>query len=193
MGSKPMKSIQRRGREDTAGAAAVTTAALMNLKGVIDNRDLRLGFLIHDVSRLRRIAFDLLMKPMGVTRSQWWVLAYVSRHDGMMQTELAALLDVGKVTLGGLVDRLESSKLVERRPDPADRRAKRIHLTAAAQKLLMEMRNAEDRMNARILRGINAKQRSELTEMLTRIKDNLAEVAAAQALPGDADEDEDAA
>jgi len=111
----------------------------------------------------------------------------------MMQTELAALLDVGKVTLGGLVDRLESSKLVERRPDPSDRRAKRIHLTAAAQKLLMEMRNAEDRMNARILRGINAKQRSELTEMLTRIKDNLAEVAAAQALPGDADEDEDAA
>jgi MarR family transcriptional regulator for hemolysin len=193
MGSKPMKSIQRRGREDTGGGAAVTTAALMNLKGVIDNRDLRLGFLIHDVSRLRRIAFDLLMKPMGVTRSQWWVLAYVSRHDGMMQTELAALLDVGKVTLGGLVDRLESSKLVERRPDPSDRRAKRIHLTAAAQKLLMDMRNAEDRMNARILRGISAKQRSDLTEMLTRIKDNLAEVAAAQALPEDEDEDEDAA
>ena len=190
MSSKPMKSVARRGREDTAGgAAAVTPAALMNLKGVIDNRDLRLGFLIHDVSRLRRIAFDLLMKPMGVTRSQWWVLAYVSRHDGMVQTELAALLDVGKVTLGGLVDRLESSKLVERRPDPADRRAKRIHLTAAAQRLLADMRSAEDRMNARILRGISAKQRAELTEMLTKIKDNLAEVAAAQALPDDEDED----
>jgi MarR family transcriptional regulator, transcriptional regulator for hemolysin len=189
MSSKPMKPIARRGREDSAAAAVVTPAALLNLKGVIDNRDLRLGFLIHDVSRLRRIAFDLLMKPMGVTRSQWWVLAYVSRHDGMVQTELAALLDVGKVTLGGLVDRLESSKLVERRPDPADRRAKRIHLTAAAQRLLADMRNAEDRMNARILRGISAKQRSELTEMLTKIKDNLAEVAAAQALPDDEDED----
>jgi DNA-binding MarR family transcriptional regulator len=189
MSSKPMKSIARRGREDATGAAAVTPAALLNLKGVIDNRDLRLGFLIHDVSRLRRIAFDLLMKPMGVTRSQWWVLAYVSRHDGMVQTELAALLDVGKVTLGGLVDRLESGKLVERRPDPADRRAKRIHLTAAAQRLLADMRNAEDRMNARILRGISAKQRSELTDMLTKIKDNLAEVAAAQALPDDEDED----
>ena len=59
-----------------------------------------------------------------------------------LQTELAALLDVGKVTLGGLVDRLESSKLVERRPDPADRRAKRIHLTAAAQRLLADMRIA---------------------------------------------------
>jgi hypothetical protein len=51
------------------------------------------------------------------------------------------------------------------------------------------MRNAEDRMNARILRGISGKQRSELTEMLTKIKDNLAEVAAAQALPDDEDED----
>ena len=35
-----------------------------------DSRDLRLGFLIHDVSRLRRNAFDQLMKPLGVTRSQ---------------------------------------------------------------------------------------------------------------------------
>jgi DNA-binding MarR family transcriptional regulator len=184
MGSKPMKVIERRGRQEPATAAA----ALTNLKGVIDNRDLRLGFLVHDVSRLRRIAFDQLMKPMGVTRSQWWVLAYLSRHDGMMQTELAALLDVGKVTLGGLVDRLESGKWVERRPDPADRRAKRVYLTPAAQKLLMDMRDAEDRMNARVLRGISAKQRSELIELLTKIKHNLADVAAAEALAADEDD-----
>jgi MarR family transcriptional regulator for hemolysin len=152
-----------------------------NLRGVIDNRDLRLGFLVHDVSRLRRIAFDQLMKPMGVTRSQWWVLAYLSRHDGMMQTELASLLDVGKVTLGGLVDRLESGGWAERRPDPSDRRAKRVYLTPAAEKLLMDMRDAEDEMNGRVLRGISAKQRSDLIELLTKIKHNLADVAAAEA------------
>ena len=172
--AKPARAVQRKPREETdAGLPRPQT-----LKSVIDNRDLRLGFLIHDVSRMRRIAFDQLMKPMGVTRSQWWLLAYVSRHDGMMQTELAGLLDVGKVTLGGLVDRLESGKLVERRMDPVDRRAKRIYLTATAQKLLTGMRNAEDEMNALILRGISARQRSELTELLTTIKHNLAEVVA---------------
>jgi len=184
MGSKPIKATEQRGREEPATAAAAPT----NRKGAIDNRDLRLGFLVHDVSRLRRIAFDQLMKPMGATRSQWWVIAYLSRNDGMMQTELATLLDVGKVTLGGLVDRLESGNWVERRPDPADRRAKRIYLTAAAQKLLMDMHVAEDRMNARILRGISAKQRSELIELLTKIKHNLADVAAAEALADDEDD-----
>lgn len=179
--AKPARAVRK--QEATAGPARSA-----NLKSVIDNRDLRLGFLIHDVSRLRRIAFDQLMKPMGVTRSQWWVLAYLSRQDGMMQTELARLLDVGKVTLGGLVDRLEASNWVERRPDPTDRRAKRIYLTTAAQKLLVDMRSAEDAMNARILRAISVKQRAELLELLQKIKHNLAEVAAASADADDADD-----
>ena len=63
--------------------------------------ELRLGYLIHDVSRLRRSAFDRCMKPLNVTRSQWWVLAYLSREDGMTQSRLAEELDIGKVAIGG--------------------------------------------------------------------------------------------
>ena len=59
--------------------------------------ELRLGFLIHDVSRLRRSAFDRCLKPLNVTRSQWWVLAFISRKNGLPQTQLANELDVGKV------------------------------------------------------------------------------------------------
>ena len=43
---------------------------------IVFDWELKLGFLIHDVSRLRRSAFDRCLKPMNVTRSQWWVLAY---------------------------------------------------------------------------------------------------------------------
>ena len=42
----------------------------------------RIGFLIHDVSRLRRTVVDKALRPIGVTRSQWWVLANLSRHNG---------------------------------------------------------------------------------------------------------------
>ncbi|MET0984007.1 MAG: MarR family transcriptional regulator [Steroidobacteraceae bacterium] len=150
-------------------------------KTVVGNRDLRLGFLIHDVSRLRRLAFDQLMKPIGVTRSQWWVIAYLSRHDGMKQTELADLLDVGRVSLGALVDRLEASKCVIRKPDPNDRRAKLVFLTPAAHKLLSDMRNAEDEMNARILRGVSAQQRAVLFDLLAQLKHNLMDVVAGEA------------
>jgi DNA-binding MarR family transcriptional regulator len=117
------------------------------------------------------------MKPIGVTRSQWWVLAQLSRFDGMGQKELADLLDIGKVTLGGLVDRLQSSKLVERRPDATDRRIKRVYLTEAAHKLFIVMRDAEQRMNARILRGISSRQRAKLLSLLEKIKHNLDRVS----------------
>ena len=71
-------------------------------------RPFRLGFLIHDVSRLRRTVVDKALRPLGVTRSQWWLLANLSRHEGggIVQTELSKVMDVGKVTLGGLIDRL---------------------------------------------------------------------------------------
>src|ERR1700747_3617415 len=83
--------------------------------------DLRLGYLIHDVSRLRRMMFDRALAPLAITRSQWWVLAFISRKDGMPQTQLANELDVGKVAVGALIDRPESSGFVIRQADPVDR------------------------------------------------------------------------
>ena len=47
-----------------------------------DELSSRIGVLIHDVSRLRRTVVDHALGPMGVTRSQWWVLANLSRHNG---------------------------------------------------------------------------------------------------------------
>ncbi len=91
----------------------------------------RFGYLVHDVSRTRRTLMDHYMKPLGITRSQWSILSTLSRggNDGMMQVDLARLLDVGKVSIGGLIDRLEATGHVERRSDAKDRRAKRIFIT----------------------------------------------------------------
>ena len=85
-----------------------------------ENWDQRLGFLMHDVSRLRRNVFDEFMRPLKVTRSQWWVLAYLSRLDGMIQSDLAALLELGKAPLGHLLGRLEANGLIRRGADATD-------------------------------------------------------------------------
>ena len=65
--------------------------------------ELRLGFLIHDVSRLRRSAFDRCLKPLNVTRSQWWVLAYLSAEARASLASTAAAAsahrDVAWITL----------------------------------------------------------------------------------------------
>ncbi len=133
-------------------------------------RDLRLGYLIHDVSRMRRKAFDQLMKPLGVTRAQWWVIAFLARHDGMMQTQLANVLDTGKANLGSLIDRLQARQWVERRPDPSDRRAKRIFLTRKSAQLLRDMRRAERGFNDQILGNLTADQRDEFIQFLSQVK-----------------------
>src|SRR2546425_3214974 len=117
--------------------------------------ELRLGFLIHDVSRLRRSAFDRCLKPLNVTRSQWWVLAYLSREDGMTQSQLAEELDLGKVAVGGLIDRLEKSGLVRRDPDATDRRVNRIFLEPKSKELIASMRKISHLTNEAILHGVD--------------------------------------
>ena len=106
------------------------------------NWELRLGFLVHDVSRLRRRVVDRALKPLGVTRSQWWVLAFLSRSDGMSQVALADELDLGKVALGQLIDRLEKTGFVSRRADDEDRRVKRVFLTRRGQALIARIRES---------------------------------------------------
>lgn len=138
-----------------------------------DNWDQRLGFLMHDVSRLRRSVFDEFMKPMALTRSQWWILAHLSRNDGMIQSDLANVLDLGKAALGGLIDRLEASSFIERRSDDNDRRVKRIFLTAKGTQIIGEMRTHSHNMSERILQGLDTASRQSLVDMLALVKRNL--------------------
>lgn len=135
----------------------------------------RLGFLVHDVSRLRRTAVDKALKPLGVTRSQWWVLANLSRHSGgsMMQTELAKVLDVGKVALGGLLDRLESNDYIVRTVDATDRRAKRIDMTPRALELLAGIEERVLKLNADMVRDITPEEIMQTEDILHRMKKRL--------------------
>ncbi|RJF86316.1 MarR family transcriptional regulator [Oleomonas cavernae] len=140
---------------------------------VDEKRDIRLGYLIHDVSRLRRLLFDRELAPLGITRSQWWVLAFVARHDGLPQTQLAHELDLGKVSLGAIIDRLEASGFVARLPDSDDRRLKRIFLTEKARALLDDIIPVSQLFNERILAGIPREDLEQAARTLSRMKVNL--------------------
>ena len=135
--------------------------------------DLRLGYLIHDVSRLRRLSFDRELAPLGITRSHWWVLAFIARNDGLPQTELANELEVGKVALGALVDRLESAGLVERRPEATDRRVKRVFLTDRACALLEEIQPISKAFNERLLDDLTIHDLEVTARTLNAMKQNM--------------------
>jgi MarR family transcriptional regulator, transcriptional regulator for hemolysin len=157
----------------TTGTGPVDDALSSSINDV-GREGIRLGFLIHDVSRMRRSAYDQFMKPLGVTRAQWWVLAHLSRHDGMMQTQLADVLEVGKASLGDVIETLEAGGWVQRRPDPSDKRAKRVYLTKPAQGLIKRMSVLENEFNGQILSDLSNSERTELARALVKIKHALA-------------------
>ena len=135
--------------------------------------NLRFGFLIHDVSRLRRIVVDRALKPLGITRSQWWVLAFLSRRDGMTQTALAADLDLSKVAIGGLIDRMETGGFVERRADKRDARARRVFLTRDGQKLVTTIRENVDMVETEIHSNVTEAELDSAATVLLKIKGQL--------------------
>src|SRR5207245_2784140 len=95
-----------------------------------------LAFAINDVARLLRTYADHAASRYGMTRAKWAVLARLDRFEGLKQAELAEMLDLQPITLTRLLDGLAENGLIERRPDPGDRRAKRLFLTPAARPLL---------------------------------------------------------
>lgn len=134
--------------------------------------EFRIGFLVHDVSRLRQTVFDQAMKPHGVTRAQWWALAQLTRYDpsgGMTQAELARLLGLGKVAVGGMVDRLEAAGLVVRTADAADRRIKRVHVTARGSRVLERMVAVGRDLNRSVLRGLSREDLEATDRVLTAL------------------------
>lgn len=91
----------------------------------------------------------------------------------MMQAEIARLMDVGKVTIGGLVRRLEISGLVERRSDDSDKRLKRVYITDKGYEVIRQMIVLADDLNNEILYGISDRDRRVAEETLAKVRNNL--------------------
>lgn len=132
-----------------------------------------LGFLISDVSRLLRKRFDERARLIGVTRQQWRTLSVLKRNEGSNQGMLAELLEVEPITLGRMIDRLEEAGWVERRRDPGDRRMWRIHLTDAAQPILLQLKGIADSLFVDAADGISPDDQAKLHALLEQLRDNL--------------------
>jgi len=133
---------------------------------------------LSDVARLIRTLADGRARAHGMTRAQWMILVRLDRQPGMSQNELAALIEVEPITVARLIDRLEKRGMVERRPDPADRRIWRLHLTQAARPMLEEIFKARAELNAILVDGIAQKDLDTVVGCLLQMKVNLTDTRA---------------
>ncbi|MDB5971906.1 MAG: transcriptional regulator, MarR family [Hydrocarboniphaga sp.] len=134
---------------------------------------IRLCFLIYDVARMHREAYDEFMRPLGITRVQWSVLAQLSRHDGLVQTQLSELLEVKKAQAGAILTSLEAAGWVERRDDPYDKRVKRVYLVRPAHHVIRQMSILAGQYGSQILGSLSEEERAALARMLVTIKHDL--------------------
>ncbi|MEQ8309362.1 MAG: MarR family transcriptional regulator [Sphingopyxis sp.] len=132
-----------------------------------------IGFILNDTARLYRRAFNARVKDSGITALQWRLITYLKRHEGIRQGPLADLIEVEPITLSRMVDRLTEAELVERRADPADRRAWRLYLTPRAGTLLVGIRLEIAALNDEALEGLSAAERDQLGHLVERVRANL--------------------
>src|SRR6202166_5383567 len=132
-----------------------------------------IGFLISDVARLLRTAFDRRVRGLGLTRSQWLVINRLHRRPGATQSELAEMLEVEKATAGRMVDRMEKKGWVTRRPDAADRRVNRLFLTADADLIQVRLAQIAERTVNDALSLLSASEKDQFSEAMRRVKRRL--------------------
>jgi MarR family transcriptional regulator for hemolysin len=131
------------------------------------------GFILNDVARLLRTYADYRAAQFGITRAQWAVLVRLDRSEGLNQSELAEMLDLQPITLTRLLDKLSDSGLIERRPDPDDRRAKRLFLTNAARPLLEQLASLGENTMASALEGVGSEDIERMASHLEVVRENL--------------------
>lgn len=134
--------------------------------------------LLHDVARMQRTRFDQWARTYGLTRAQGIILTRLNQQPGLSQNEMAALCEVEPITVGRLVDRLEASGLIERRPDSSDRRIRRLHLLPAATPVLAAIQDYKTALQDYVTEGLDKEAQETVIDALLHMKMKLTMEAA---------------
>jgi MarR family transcriptional regulator, transcriptional regulator for hemolysin len=137
--------------------------------------DRSFGYVLYETARMLGKRFDQRARCLGLTRAQCQVLVYLVNHEGINQVGLADLLELEPISVARLIDRMEQAGWVERRPDPADRRARLLYMTEKAKPIFDDILTVGSETRAEALAGLSAEDREHLLDMLLRVRSNLSD------------------
>lgn len=132
-----------------------------------------IGYLLSDSGRLLRRTFDDRVRGLGLTSVQARLLLSLVKFPDHNQAFYAERIEVEPITLTRLVDRMEESGWVERVADPADRRARLLHLTDKSREIVEHLRSIVDGLVADIAEGFTKSEQHLLVTLLERVSANL--------------------
>lgn len=127
------------------------------------------------VARLLRKNFDERARQNGLTRPQWQVLTVLARYDGINQSGMAEILEVAETSVGRMILRMQHAEVVERRRQPSNRRSWCIYLTPRGKVLAARLQSIAEASREQALAGVSPFERARLSDLLTRMRDNLSQ------------------
>jgi DNA-binding MarR family transcriptional regulator len=131
------------------------------------------GFMLSTLGHAISRRFHRALEPLELHPREFAVLRAVKANDGQSQQTLAERLQIPPSRIVAIIDELESRGLVERRPDPSDRRLRTIYVTRRGQTLLDDAFNLVVQHERAISDALTAKERAQLLELLNRIAASL--------------------
>jgi DNA-binding MarR family transcriptional regulator len=134
---------------------------------------LRVESTLMATARLLREAFDSRLAVLDLNLTQASLLGYVAEFGASTQTRLADHLGIGRAAIGSVIDQLQARGLVERRPDPDDRRVWLVAITDAGRPLVAEVAEVDEVLRAELRHGIGREERQALAWVMTRLQQNL--------------------
>ena len=130
-----------------------------------------LGELLMRVARNQRRRWREALAPWDLSPHQARALRVVVERDGVRLSDLAESLHIAPRSATEVADGLQARGLVERTPDPADRRAWRLHVTAKAQPVVGKLRAIADDMTAEAFAGIDPKDIETTRRVLAQVRE----------------------
>ncbi|HEV2443610.1 MAG TPA: MarR family transcriptional regulator [Steroidobacteraceae bacterium] len=134
----------------------------------------QLGFLLKDTSRRYTRRFEERAQALSLTLPQCRALLHLENNEGVSQKRLSELTEIDPMTLVRILDRMEADGWVQRRFDPADRRAHTLWLTPKGKPVLEHIAHLIAETRAETLHGLSNEERGKLIELLERVHANLA-------------------
>lgn len=138
-----------------------------------------LGLLLSRLGTVTRLRIADSLGPVGLTMRQFAVLRALSAGEGLSQAALAGRLRIDASSLVLVLDELQKSGSVERRPSPKDRRRYAVHLTSGGRRMLLRAQEAASKASAGLFAPLSESQRSQLHDLLLLIHGSAPTVSSA--------------
>ena len=137
-------------------------------------RDIRVTVNLVLVARRWRSLLDERLRLIGQSSARMEALAAIINSPSLSaQVDIAKRLRIEGPTMTRMLDTLEADGLVERLPDPADRRTKQLRLTTEGERVLEEIFGIADELRDRLLDGVPTERMDELNELLVMLTERL--------------------